>query len=177
MKDDDLRMLERAVEVAPTDGEAKLALWRALRRVGRGPGPENARGSLPAEFGQDWDWREAFAYAGDPEGSYGGADVSRTKAPSAALAAFGGGAVGTTPFGRRDVRFVYASVEGEYEGPPWVALVELWDGRFATVTAGCDYTGWDCQAGGWALVAASLEEAVRFGLDEVARERLGLVLP
>lgn len=175
MKDEDIRVLERAVEAAPTDGETRLSFWRALRRVGRGPGPENPRGTLPAVFGEDYNWREAFAYAGDAEASNGGPDVQRTRIPAAALAAFGE-AVPVTPFGRRDVRFVYASVEGDHDGPNWVALVELWDGRFATLSSGCDYTGWDCQASGVALVCSSLEEAVRFGLTEDERERLGLVL-
>jgi hypothetical protein len=42
--------------------------------------------------------------------------------------------------------------------------------------AGCDYTGWDCQADGFAYVAASLNDLVRFGLTTEHREALGLPL-
>jgi hypothetical protein len=33
---------------------------------------------------------------------------------------------------------VYADVEGENDGPNWLAVVEFSDGRFGYVSAGCD---------------------------------------
>lgn len=37
---------------------------------------------------------------------------------------------------------VHADAEGDNEGPDWLAVLEFADGRFALMTAGCDYTGW-----------------------------------
>src|SRR5690349_17457547 len=50
---------------------------------------------------------------------------------------------------------VIAADEGENDGRDWIAVVEL-DGtgwseerqKFCVMRAGCDYTGWDCRAGG-----------------------------
>lgn len=41
-----------------------------------------------------------------------------------------------------DVCVVLHLVEGEREGPDWVGVFRLKDGRHFTVRAGCDYTGW-----------------------------------
>lgn len=38
---------------------------------------------------------------------------------------------------------VIASADGENDGPDWVGIFRMTDGRFAKVFAGCDYTGWD----------------------------------
>lgn len=57
-----------------------------------------------------------------------------------------------------DVEEVVAAVAGENDGPDWIALVRLKDGRFAKVFAGCDYTGWDCRAGGGIEFYATREE-------------------
>lgn len=43
---------------------------------------------------------------------------------------------------------VIASAYGENDEEDWIALVRLGDGRFCKMSAGCDYTGWDCQASG-----------------------------
>ncbi len=43
----------------------------------------------------------------------------------------------------KDVVEVIAAAEGENDGPNWLAVVRMADGRFAKVFAGCDYTGWD----------------------------------
>lgn len=48
----------------------------------------------------------------------------------------------TDPFVPTDVAEVIASVDGENDGDEWVGVFRLHDGRFVTVTAGCDYTGW-----------------------------------
>jgi len=51
--------------------------------------------------------------------------------------------VPTTAFTREDVRRIIAMVDGENDGPDWVGVFELQDGRFASLRAGCDYTGFD----------------------------------
>ncbi len=43
--------------------------------------------------------------------------------------------------------------EGENDGPDWLLFGQLKDGRFFFLSAGCDYTGWDCQANGRSYVA------------------------
>ena len=53
-----------------------------------------------------------------------------------------GSTVSTEPFDRSDVVEIVALVEGENDGPDWVGVFRLHDGRFASITAGCDYTGW-----------------------------------
>lgn len=82
----------------------------------------------------------------------------------------------TAQFTREDVVDILHSDEGENDGAPWVGVFRLNDGRFLFVTAGCDYTGWDCQASGSAAVASTLEQLIRFGLGDQERKRLGLPL-
>jgi hypothetical protein len=65
------------------------------------------------------------------------------------------------------------SVEG-YAQIDVLAIGKLKDGRWFSLSAGCDTTGWDCQAWGDASVATSLDNIVRFGLDDRDRERLGV---
>lgn len=40
------------------------------------------------------------------------------------------------------VKCVFASDEGENDESDWVVYGELHDGRFFSLRAGCDYTGW-----------------------------------
>lgn len=72
---------------------------------------------------------------------------------------------------------VIASDEGCNDGPNWLLVVRLADGQFSFLSAGCDYTGWDCQAHGHSQERATLEELIRFGMGQDDRERLGLKLP
>lgn len=65
--------------------------------------------------------------------------------------------------------------DGENDGADWVALYLLPDGRYVITSAGCDYSGWDCQSWGWAVASNSLRGLVRYGMTEEARQRLGLV--
>jgi hypothetical protein len=76
-------------------------------------------------------------------------------------------------FGYDDIDEILGMSDGENDGPPWLLVLKLKDGRFAYIEAGCNYTGWDCQAGGTAHVADTLEQLIRFGLTEEARDRLG----
>lgn len=55
-------------------------------------------------------------------------------------------------------------------------MFRLNDGRYAFLTAWCDYTGWGCQDGGDCYFADSLELLTRFALGEADRDRLGLRL-
>jgi hypothetical protein len=45
-------------------------------------------------------------------------------------------------FGVNDVEEVIASRNGESDGRDWCAVFHLKDGRYAYLSAGCDYTGW-----------------------------------
>lgn len=66
--------------------------------------------------------------------------------------------VSTAPVDINDVDEVYASDEGENDGRDWIAYGKLKDGRYFFISAGCDYTGWDCQAGGTIYVASTVEK-------------------
>lgn len=111
----------------------------------------------------DYDWREAFACAGDPDGKYNSADVR--PAPPAS-------SVPLTPFGRKDVASLFAIREGDHDGPNWLAYGRLKDNRYFFLSAGCDYTGWDCQSGDCVFVSEAKDDLIRFGMD--AEERAAL---
>jgi len=75
-----------------------------------------------------------------------------------------------------DVVEVIASVEGENDGPSWVALVRLRDGRYCRMAAGCDFTGWDCQASGNLEFYATREELLSpLAITKEEASRLGIV--
>lgn len=114
----------------------------------------------------DYDWREAFGCAGDPEGEHNSADV-RPAQPNSNVA--------LTPFGRTDVETVFAIREGENDERNWLCYGRLKDGRYFFLSAGCDYTGWDCQSGGCAFVSNSQEELLQFGITASERADLALV--
>lgn len=76
------------------------------------------------------------------------------------------------PFGVGDVEEVIATSEGQNDGESWVGVFRLSDGRFAFVSAWCDYTGWGCQDGGLARLASTLDDLKRLGVDDAARARL-----
>jgi len=78
--------------------------------------------------------------------------------------------------GFEDVKGVVVAVEGEADGPEWIAVLQLTDNGYMTLKAGCDYTGWDCQAGGSAYFADTPEDIVRMGLDDEDRCRLLLMI-
>lgn len=103
----------------------------------------------------DGDWAEAFDVA----------MCSISHAP--------GCTVSVGRFTRGDVAEVIATSDGEHEQENWIGVFRLDDGRFAFVSAGCDYTGWDCQASGSVTVADTLDRLALFALDDRDRERLG----
>lgn len=108
-----------------------------------------------AEMKDDYDWKEAFSYATNIRTATG---------------------CEASPFGIDDVDQIINFSTGENDGPSWIMVGKLKDGRFFFLSAGCDYTGWDCQAGGDAQVADTLENLHRFGMDEDGRERFGIKL-
>jgi hypothetical protein len=106
------------------------------------------------------DWGEVFNYA-IPE-----SPKSPYFCPSVPL----------TPFSRDDVRRIIVLAEGENDGDSWLGVFELLDGRFAFISAWCDYTGWDCRAGGSSWVASTLDDIIRWAIGIEERKRLNLKL-
>lgn len=85
----------------------------------------NPPGKIPEEF-DDYDWEWVFKYADAPHIVGSGPKDPPGK-----------------PILAEEVKQIIASVDGERDSDPWQAIVRLWDGRFAYLEAGCDYTGWD----------------------------------
>jgi len=111
-----------------------------------------------------FDWKEAFGYAGEPNTS-GSPRIQATITNTS---------LSITPFTREDVIEIVGLSEGEGDGPDWLAYGCLRDGRWFYLEAGCDYTGWDCQADGFAIVGGSREDIEQFALTDQARERFGV---
>lgn len=104
---------------------------------------------------QGYDWEMAFQCCGPVESG----DSSGYNSPS--VSSVPGEECDASPFGRLDVARVVATSDGENDGANWIGIFRLKDGRFAFLSAGCDYTGWDCQSGGSALVSKSLDSLLR----------------
>lgn len=105
----------------------------------------------------DWNWGNVFLYGHAP---------IRTLVDTT---------TSTAPVELEHVTEIYASVEGENDGEPWLAIGHLRDGRYFFIEASCDYTGWDCQAGGTAVVASTLDRLVKLGIGSEFRSRLGIL--
>jgi len=117
----------------------------------------------------DYDWQHAFECCGPPEdGEYGfnSPDVRRAHPQDTATS--------LAPFQRSDVELISAYSEGENDGPEWLCMGKLKDGRWFVLSAGCDYTGWDCQSGGSASVADDAATVVAFGLTDEQCARLAV---
>ena len=76
-----------------------------------------------------YDWKEVFKYAEPQACGHGGTFGPFTGELQ-------------EPFSRETVAEVLALAEGDNDGPDWIALLRLSDGRFACIRAGCDYSGW-----------------------------------
>ncbi len=118
------------------------------------------------EFLDDSDWCDAF---GEAMGVEPDAYAKSLKNPRRVLGFDGSDA----PFARSDVARIVAISTGEKDELDWIGVFQLNDGRFGFVRAGCDFTGWDCQAGGDAEVAATIEDLVRLAMKDEERSRLG----
>lgn len=73
-----------------------------------------------------------------------------------------------------DIVDVVASIHGEADEEDWLALVELEDGRFAFVSAGCAYSGWDAGRSGSVLVSWDKDKLISVGMSSEERLRMGL---
>jgi hypothetical protein len=115
----------------------------------------------------DYDWRQVFAFAGDeaPDGCF---------QPCIGVSACFGANVSTAPVRWANVQTIIAAAEGERDGPDWLIVVQLTDGRFAFIQAGCDFTGWDSRASGSCIVDTDLPHLIRYGIGDGERKRLGL---
>lgn len=107
---------------------------------------------------KDDDWYAAFSAAGKPKTVIGCSNVS------------------VEGIDRESVGEIIAIQNGEYDGASWAGVFKLKDGRFISVCSFCDYTGWDCQAGGEIFVGSTLGSVIRYGLSEDERKRLQLDL-
>jgi len=117
----------------------------------------------------DYDWRQAFGYVGEPgteATGYQGADGKPMLAEGAECSA--------DPFTREDVAHIEHISDGENDERDWLIIGRLNDGRWFYLEAGCDYTGWDCQADGSGWLSHSLEHLLQFGITDQARTRFGL---
>ena len=86
----------------------------------------------------DYDWGEAFGFAGETKGEYNSPYNHGT--PRYALPT---GEFHCSPFGREDVIAIHGMSEGENDEREWLIYGRLKDGRHFFIAAGCDYTGWD----------------------------------
>lgn len=116
-----------------------------------------------------YDWAEVFGYAGEP-----GHDANSAGSAPVPAVPPGDPTEGQDqpPVLREDVTRIIAQREGENEGPQWLILGAAKGGRFFFIEAGCDYTGWDCQAGGTCRVSPSLEALWRWGVTDEERRAL-----
>ena len=109
---------------------------------------------------EDWDWEEAFKYADPKEYTYGGFDFEP--------------GISKASFGQEDVEYIEAAIDGENDEEDWVLVGKLRDGRWFSLRAGCDYTGWGWQEWGSCAVGSTLEIILKFGVDPEEKKRLGL---
>lgn len=134
----DRRAFEAAIAAAPQDEAPKKVFADWLDERGESDEAALYRGwtaDRPPPFGlDDYGWREAFGYAGEPDTCAEAPDV-KPAAP--------GMDVATSPFRLRDVAEVIAVREGENDERNWFCVGRLFDGRWFALDAGCDYTGWD----------------------------------
>lgn len=107
---------------------------------------------------EGYDWESAFSCAsGQAQGG-----CSWSEVPDAAP----GSDVSTDPFDREDVSEICGISEGEHDERDWIVCGWLKDGRLFFLSAGCDYTGWDCQSSGRSYVAKTWGEIYLVMTDE-----------
>lgn len=122
---------------------------------------------------QTYDWEAVFEFTGWTQGRDPTTDGSAVgQRPQWCVGEESEGPV--EPFGPADVARIIAKDEGENDEQSWLIVGELSSGLFFTIDAWCDYTGWDCQSGGCAIVSRNLAHLVQFALTAEDRTRLGL---
>lgn len=108
-----------------------------------------------SSISESYDWKEAFKYSNGKSLDDNTPDF---------------------PFQMAHISKILYIEEGENDGPSWIIMVKLKGGMYGFLSAGCDYTGWDCQAGGQSYVSKSKQKLIRFGLGEDDRKRFGISL-
>jgi hypothetical protein len=103
------------------------------------------------EMRDSYDWKEAWKYA-SPASNPITREVVR----------------GLT---MEDAEEVIAFSDGENDERNWIGVFRLSDGSHLFLSAWCDYTGWDCQAGGSAEWCATFDE-LKACIPSKDRERL-----
>lgn len=140
---DQLGALEKALEVATTIEEADhlrgiIDDWYEDHGLERSMFDD--LGILPVLADHSGNWFQAFGFAGETKNSYG-CSPCNTGDPESALP--NDQDISLAPFGRRDVASILGLAEGENDGADWLIAGQLKDGRWFSLRAGCDYTGWD----------------------------------
>lgn len=74
-----------------------------------------------------------------------------------------------------DVAEIVGSVDGDNDGDDWLAVGRLNSGVWFALSAGCDYSGWDCHAAGRSW-AAETRETIEACLSAADRDRLGVAV-
>jgi len=115
----------------------------------------------------NYDWAESFGYAGES----GACEYALPEQPM-----FVEGVVSLAPITREDVEEIKHISLGENDERSWLIVGQVKDGRWFYLEAGCDYTGWDCQASGRCFVTESYEDLIRWAIGKSERERLGIEL-
>lgn len=117
------------------------------------------------EMKNDYDWIEAWSYADNVPRAQRASVPQKTEGYDGPLDAVT----------MDDVSEIIASSYDQNDGgTECLLVVRLKDGRYLYLTAGCDYTGWDCQSGGQSWLANDLDSIIQFGLGEHERMRLRL---
>lgn len=135
------------------------------------------------DFKSDYDWREAFGYAGQPGTcAMGHASVYYIDNGPGEWYPVGGGRGKHPGFHIDAVKEIIAASPGENDGPEWLCLVRIGQPHpnrayrrpdvYLFLKAGCDYTGWTCQAGGCAYYSRDLAQLVRWGIGTEDLRRL-----
>ena len=110
-----------------------------------------------------YDWDEAFAYA---------TGIARSGGSGIPMVCEGANC-DNTPFNKEEVGRIFHMRTGENDGNTWILVGQLDDSRFFVLEAGCDYTGWDCQASGQAWVSDSFANLEQFGYTDQIRSMFG----
>jgi hypothetical protein len=103
-----------------------------------------------------YDWRNAFSYAANPE-------------PAAPTIQVNCATIYVDEVEK--IKFMRLGANDERN---WWLVGQVKDGRWFSLDAGCDYTGWDCQAWGKCWVANTEEEILQFGITNEQRLEFGL---
>lgn len=106
----------------------------------------------------EYDWSSAFDEANS--------DVRRSHPTDKS--------VSINPINIGDIETILAWDLGANDEEDWLLMGLAKDGRAFMMSAGCDYTGWDCQASGTMTVAANPIQLMAFGMTTEESNRLAL---